>query len=74
MKLLISNDDGVHARGLESLVEHLKEIAELDVIAPDRNHSGSSSALTLDRPLYPQCTVMALFLSTAPPPTAFILA
>lgn len=54
MKLLVSNDDGVHAPGLEALVQQLQQIAELDVIAPDRNHSGSSSALTLDRPLYPQ--------------------
>ena len=51
MKILISNDDGVYAPGLAALAESLAEIGELLVVAPDRNRSGASNSLTLDRPL-----------------------
>ena len=51
MKILISNDDGVYAPGLAALAAALSEIGEVLVIAPDRNRSGASNALTLDRPL-----------------------
>lgn len=52
MKILISNDDGVHAPGLEALYAELKLLAdEVTVVAPDRNLSGASSSLTLTNPL-----------------------
>lgn len=51
MKLLVSNDDGVHAPGIAALHEVLKEIAQVRVIAPDRNCSGASNSLTLHNPL-----------------------
>ncbi len=52
MKLLLSNDDGVNAPGLQVLYQHLKAIAdEVTVIAPDRNCSGASNSLTLINPL-----------------------
>lgn len=52
MKILISNDDGVHAPGLEALYQELKSLAkEVVVVAPDRNLSGASSSLTLTNPL-----------------------
>lgn len=51
MKILISNDDGVYAPGLAALAEALSEVGEVLVIAPDRNRSGASNSLTLDRPL-----------------------
>ncbi|RTE66908.1 5'/3'-nucleotidase SurE [Amphritea opalescens] len=51
MKLLLSNDDGVYAPGLESLARILAQDAEVVVVAPDRNRSGASNSLTLDRPL-----------------------
>jgi len=51
MKILISNDDGVHAPGLACLAEALGKIAEITVVAPDRNRSGVSNSLTLDQPL-----------------------
>jgi len=51
MKILLSNDDGVLAPGLAALVKSLEEIAELKVVAPDRNRSGASNSLTLSRPL-----------------------
>lgn len=51
MSLLISNDDGVYAPGLEALFQALVSISEVKVVAPDRNHSGASNALTLENPL-----------------------
>ena len=49
MKILISNDDGYQATGIQILINELKKIADLIVVAPDRNRSGSSSSLTLDK-------------------------
>ncbi len=51
MKILISNDDGYFAPGLITLAEHLAKIADITVVAPERNRSGASNSLTLDRPL-----------------------
>ena len=49
MKILISNDDGYQAAGMQTLIDELKKIADLIVVAPDRNRSGSSSSLTLGK-------------------------
>lgn len=51
MKILISNDDGYLAPGIIALANALSPIAEIVVVAPDSNRSGSSNSLTLDRPL-----------------------
>lgn len=51
MKILISNDDGYLAPGIIALADALAPIAEIVVVAPDSNRSGSSNSLTLDRPL-----------------------
>lgn len=51
MRILISNDDGVSAPGIHTLASALASIADIDVIAPDRNRSGASNSLTLLRPL-----------------------
>ena len=51
MKILVSNDDGVHADGIRILSEALRQIADVVVVAPDRNHSGASHSLTLENPL-----------------------
>jgi 5'-nucleotidase len=51
MKILLSNDDGYLAPGLAELRRVLEPIADIIVVAPERNHSGSSNSLTLDRPL-----------------------
>lgn len=51
MKILISNDDGYLAPGINALADQLSSIAEIVVVAPDSNRSGSSNSLTLDRPL-----------------------
>jgi 5'-nucleotidase len=47
----VSNDDGYRAEGLQHLVEALRTLADLTVVAPDRNRSGASNSLTLDVPL-----------------------
>ena len=51
MRILLSNDDGYQARGLRVLAESLCDLAEVTVVAPDRNQSGVSNSLTLDSPL-----------------------
>ncbi len=51
MRILVSNDDGVFAKGINILATALRDIAEVNVVAPDRNRSGASNSLTLDRPL-----------------------
>jgi 5'-nucleotidase len=51
MKILISNDDGVHAEGIEALANSIRDIAEVIIVAPDRNRSGASNSLTLENPL-----------------------
>ncbi|NOU01538.1 MAG: 5'/3'-nucleotidase SurE [Gallionella sp.] len=51
MRILISNDDGYFAPGLVCLAKHLSRIAEVVVVAPERDRSGASNSLTLDRPL-----------------------
>lgn len=51
MRILLSNDDGIHAEGLQALTEALSEVAEVVVSAPDRERSGNGHALTLHRPL-----------------------
>jgi 5'-nucleotidase len=51
MKILLSNDDGYLAPGLAALAQHLGKIADITVVAPERNRSGASNSLTLDRPL-----------------------
>ena len=51
MKILLSNDDGYRAEGLRCLADHLRDLAELVVVAPERNCSGASNSLTLESPL-----------------------
>lgn len=51
MRVLISNDDGVHAPGIRALAHEMSMMAEIEVVAPDRNRSGASNSLTLSRPL-----------------------
>jgi 5'-nucleotidase len=51
VKILVSNDDGFRAEGIRRLREALSTLAEVTVVAPDRNRSGASNSLTLDVPL-----------------------
>lgn len=51
MKILVSNDDGYRSEGIRRLRMALSDLAEVTVVAPDRNRSGASNSLTLDVPL-----------------------
>jgi len=51
MRILLSNDDGYFAPGLAALAEGLAGLGEITVVAPERDRSGASNSLTLDRPL-----------------------
>lgn len=51
MKILISNDDGYLATGIIALTDALEQVADVVVVAPDRNRSAASSSLTLHMPL-----------------------
>jgi 5'-nucleotidase len=51
MEILVTNDDGIHADGLRALAKALRPLGHVTVIAPDREQSAASHALTLHRPL-----------------------
>jgi 5'-nucleotidase len=51
MRILLSNDDGYFAPGLAHLADALADLGEVVVVAPERDRSGASNSLTLDRPL-----------------------
>jgi len=50
--ILITNDDGIHAPGLRALVEALKDLATITVVAPSRERSAAAQSLTLRQPIY----------------------
>lgn len=52
--ILLSNDDGINAQGINTLADALRPFAKVTIIAPDRNRSAASSSLTLMNPLRPQ--------------------
>ncbi|HZD21033.1 MAG TPA: 5'/3'-nucleotidase SurE [Burkholderiales bacterium] len=51
MKILVSNDDGYFAPGITLLAAALARLGDVTVVAPERDRSGASNSLTLDRPL-----------------------
>ena len=51
MHIIISNDDGYEAAGIKALAEGLSHLAQLTVVAPDRDRSGASNSLTLENPI-----------------------
>ena len=52
MRILLSNDDGVHAPGLRALADSMRTLTDdITVVAPDRNRSGASNSLTINSPL-----------------------
>jgi len=51
MRILLSNDDGYFAPGLVALADAMRKIGDVTVVAPERDRSGASNSLTLDRPL-----------------------
>ena len=53
MRVLVSNDDGVDAPGIQALAKGLRDAGhEVLVVAPDRDRSGASNSLTLDAPIW----------------------
>jgi 5'-nucleotidase len=88
MRILCTNDDGLHSHGLDVLIEACAAIGEVWCVAPDREQSATSHSLTLHRPLRPiprgvrrwqvdgtptDCVVLALGALLTPPP-AFVVA
>ena len=47
MKILVTNDDGIHSKGLWNLAEALRDVGDVSVVAPDRDQSGVGTAMTL---------------------------
>ncbi|MFD1384136.1 5'/3'-nucleotidase SurE [Rhodanobacter aciditrophus] len=53
MRILLANDDGLDALGIQTLAKALRTQFECTLVAPDRDRSGASNSLTLTRPLRP---------------------
>lgn len=51
MEILISNDDGIEAKGIRVLAESMRGLGGVTIVAPDKNRSGASNSLTLDSPI-----------------------
>lgn len=51
MHFLVSNDDGIEARGIQVLSERMRALGKVTLVAPDKNCSGASNSLTLDSPV-----------------------
>ena len=49
--ILVTNDDGISAKGIRSLVEVARKYGEVIVIAPDKPQSGMGHAITMNNPL-----------------------
>jgi 5'-nucleotidase len=67
MRLLLANDDGYQAEGLATLAIALADLAEITVVAPDRNQSGASHSLTLESPLRVGRTREGIYFVTGTP-------
>ena len=50
-RILVTNDDGIYSEGLRKLAEACRDVGEVTIVAPDREQSAASHALTLNRPL-----------------------
>ncbi len=87
MRILCTNDDGLHSHGLEVLIEVCNGLGQVSCVAPDREQSATSHSLTLHRPLRPiprgpgrgqvdgtptDCVVLALGALLSPPPELVI--
>lgn len=50
-RILVTNDDGIYSEGLKKLASALRDVGDVTIVAPDREQSAASHALTLNRPL-----------------------
>ena len=74
MRILLTNDDGVRARGIELLRAALRPLGEVWVVAPDREQSACSHALTLNDPLRVQRLEERIFTVSGTPTDCVLLA
>ena len=74
MRLLISNDDGILAHGLGVLADVCRAVGDVTVVAPDREQSGASHSLTLQRPLRPVAREPGMFQVDGTPTDCVLLA
>jgi 5'-nucleotidase len=72
--ILITNDDGIHAPGLRALVEALKQVARITVVAPSSERSAAAQSLTLRQPIYCDEIAEREFAVEGTPADAMILA
>jgi hypothetical protein len=61
--ILLTNDDGIHAKGLKTLIDIVRPLGEIFVIAPEESQSGMSHAITVKTPL--SANRKKMFLLTA---------
>lgn len=62
MHFLISNDDGLSAKGIQILAERIRQLGSVTIVAPDRDCSGASNSLTLETPIRIRETEKGTFL------------
>jgi len=67
MRILVTNDDGIHSKGVEYLVRALSGLGEVYVIVPDQQRSAASHSMTLDKPLRVQKLEEKKFLVNGTP-------
>jgi len=73
-QILLTNDDGIEAEGLRALVEALRDIATLSVVAPSQERSASAQSITLRRPIYCEQVAEREWAVEGTPTDAVILA
>ena len=71
MRLLLTNDDGIFSEGLVILAQKLSHIADVTIVAPDRERSATAHAITMHKPLrgkviIPQCCANAWKVNGTP--------
>jgi 5'-nucleotidase len=74
VRILLTNDDGVWADGLQSMIQALQDVGEVVVVAPEREQSAASHALTLDRPLRIRAVRAGVFSVDGTPTDCVLLA
>ncbi|MBI4420538.1 MAG: 5'/3'-nucleotidase SurE [Gemmatimonadetes bacterium] len=74
MNILISNDDGILAHGLKVLAEVCRTVGKITIVAPDREQSGASHSLTLNRPLRAERTPDGAYQVDGTPTDCVLLA
>jgi 5'-nucleotidase len=74
LRILLSNDDGVLAQGIGVLADVCRTVGQVTVVAPDREQSGASHSLTLQRPLRPVARGDGVFQVDGTPTDCVLLA